>query len=63
MKPSQIEALDVKRKPIIAVNKKLNKARNMELPQFKIDNLENAKKNTNLLEMVDFLNKRNINTL
>ena len=60
MKPNQIETLDLKRKPIIAINKKLNSARNMELPQFKIDNVENAKKNTNLLELIDKINKERI---
>ncbi len=60
MKPSQIESLDIKRKPIIAINKKLNSARNMELPQFKIDNIENAIKNTNLLELIDKINKERI---
>ena len=60
MKPNQIETLDLKRKPIIAINKKLNSARNMELPQFKIDNVENAIKNTNLLELMDKINKERI---
>ncbi|MBK7633889.1 MAG: hypothetical protein IPJ13_06030 [Saprospiraceae bacterium] len=60
MKPNQIETLDIRRKPIIAINKKLNNARNMELPQFKIDNVENAKKNTNLLELIDKINKERI---
>ncbi|MBK9737722.1 MAG: hypothetical protein IPO92_23385 [Saprospiraceae bacterium] len=60
MKPNQIETLDLKRKPIIAINKKLNSARNMELPQFKIDNVENAIKNTNLLELIDKINKERI---
>ena len=60
MKPSQIESLDIKRKPIIAVNRKLNDARNMELPQFKIDNIENAIKNTNLLELIDKINEERI---
>jgi hypothetical protein len=60
LKPSQIEALDVKRKPIIAINKKLNKARNMELPQFKVDNIENAVKDTNLLELLEKINKERI---
>ncbi|MFZ1703393.1 MAG: hypothetical protein WAT79_03550 [Saprospiraceae bacterium] len=62
MKPNQIETLDLKRKPIIAINKKLNSARNMELPQFKIDNVENAIKNTNLLELIDKINKERITT-
>ena len=60
MKPNQVETLDIRRKPIIAINKKLNSARNMELPQFKIDNVENAKKNTNLLELIDKINKERI---
>jgi hypothetical protein len=60
MKPNQIETLDIRRKPIIAINKKLNSARNMELPQFKIDNVENAIKNTNLLELIDKINKERI---
>lgn len=60
MKPNQIETLDIRRKPIIAINKKLNSARNMELPQFKIDNVENAIKNTNLLELIDKINKDRI---
>lgn len=60
MKPSQIEAIDIKRKPIIAINKKLNQARNMEIPQFKLDNIETAKKNTNLLDLVNDLSKRGI---
>jgi hypothetical protein len=60
MKPSQIELLDLKRKPIIAINKKLNKARSMELPQFKIDNVEHAIKNTNLLELIDKINKEKL---
>jgi hypothetical protein len=60
MKPNQIETLDIRRKPIIAINKKLNTARNMELPQFKIDNVENAIKNTNLLELIDKINKERI---
>ncbi|MBK8627775.1 MAG: hypothetical protein IPN86_20095 [Saprospiraceae bacterium] len=60
MKPNQIETLDIRRKPIIAINKKLNSARNMELPQFKIDNVENAIKNTNLLELMDKINKERI---
>ncbi|MBK9567806.1 MAG: hypothetical protein WAT22_13700 [Saprospiraceae bacterium] len=60
MKPNQVETLDIRRKPIIAINKKLNNARNMELPQFKIDNVENAKKNTNLLELIDKINKERI---
>ena len=60
MKPSQIESLDIKRKPIIAVNRKLNDARNMELPQFKIDNIVNAIKNTNLLELIDKINEERI---
>jgi hypothetical protein len=62
MKPNQIETLDLKRKPIIAINKKLNSARNMELPQFKIDNVENAIKNTNLLELINKINKERITT-
>ncbi len=60
MKPNQIETLDIRRKPIIAINKKLNSARNMELPQFKIDNVENAIKNTNLLELIDKIDKERI---
>ena len=60
MKPNQVETLDIRRKPIIAINKKLNNARNVELPQFKIDNVENAKKNTNLLELIDKINKERI---
>jgi hypothetical protein len=60
MKPNQIETLDIRRKPIIAINKKLNSVRNMELPQFKIDNVENAIKNTNLLELIDKINKERI---
>ena len=60
MKPNQIETLDIRRKPIIAINKKLNTARNMELPQFKIDNVENAIKNTNLLELIVKINKERI---
>jgi hypothetical protein len=60
MKPIQIETLDIRRKPIIAINKKLNSARNMELPRFKIDNVENAIKNTNLLELIDKINKERI---
>ena len=34
----------------------------MELPQFKIDNVENAIKNTNLLELIDKINKERITT-
>jgi hypothetical protein len=60
MKPIQIETLDIRRKPIIAINKKLNSARNMELPRFKIANVENAIKNTNLLELIDKINKERI---
>jgi hypothetical protein len=60
MKPNQIETLDIRRKPIIAINKKLNSARNMELPRFKLENIENAIKNTNLLELIDKINKERI---
>jgi hypothetical protein len=60
MKPSQIEQLDLKRKPIIAINKKLNNGRNMQLPQFKIDNIENAIKNTNLLEIKEKIENERI---
>ncbi len=60
MIPSQIEALDTKRRPIIAINKKLNKSRNMEIPQFKIDSFENAVKNTNLLEVIEKVRKERI---
>jgi len=57
MKSNQIVTLDIKRKPIIAINKKLNKDRNMELPKYKVDNIENAIKNTNLLELVNLKTK------
>jgi hypothetical protein len=60
MKPNQVETLDIRRKPIIAINKKLNNARNMELPRFKLENIENAIKNTNLLELIDKINKERI---
>jgi hypothetical protein len=60
MTTSQIEALDIKRKPIIAINKKLNKSRNMKIPQFKIDSFENAVKNTNLLEVIEKVRKERI---
>lgn len=52
MTPSQIEAMDIKRKPINVINKKLIKSRNMETPHVKIDNFENAVKNTKLLEVI-----------
>jgi hypothetical protein len=60
MKPSQIETLDIKRNPIIAINKKLNKSRKMKLPQFKIDNFENDVKNTNLLDIFESVNKKRV---
>lgn len=57
MKPSQIEELDIKRNPIIAINKKLNKARNMKIPQFKIDDFESTLRNTNLIEVIEKVQK------
>jgi len=60
MKPSQIEKLDIKRNPIIAINKKLNKSRNMKIPQFKIDNFENDVKNTNLLDIIERVNNERV---
>lgn len=60
MEPSQIEKLDIKRNPIIAINKKLNKSRKMKLPQFKIDNFENDVKNTNLLDIIENVNKKRV---
>jgi len=60
MKPSQIETLDIKRNPIIDINKKLNKSRKMKLPQFKIDNFENDVKNTNLLDIIESVNKKRV---
>jgi hypothetical protein len=60
MKPNQIKTLDIRREPIIAINKKLNSARNIELPQFKIDNVENAIKNTNLFDLIDKIKKERI---
>ncbi len=58
MIPEKIEALDIKRNPIVAINKKLNKSRNMKIPQFKIDNFERALENTNLLEVIEVLRKK-----
>lgn len=60
MKPSQIEKLDIKRNPIIAINKKLNKSRNMKIPQFKIDNFEYGVKNTNILDIIERVNKERV---
>jgi len=60
MKPSQISSLDLKRRPTIAINKNLNKFRDTPIPQIKIDNFEDALKNTNLRELIDTIKQKRI---
>jgi hypothetical protein len=53
MKPNQIAQLDLKRRPIIAVNKKIKKPDNFLTPDLKVEAVNDAMKNTNLLQILD----------
>lgn len=53
MKPNQIAQLDLKRRPIIAVNKKIKKSDNFIIPDLKVEAVNDAIKNTNLLQILD----------
>ena len=54
MKPNLIEQIDLKRRPIIVINKKIKKSENFVIPETKDEAVNEAIKNTNLL---DILNK------
>lgn len=43
---------DLKKEPILLVNKKLNKYRNSDIPQEKIEKVQNLLSNTNLFEAI-----------
>ncbi len=53
MKPNQTAQLDLKRRPIIAVNKKIKKSDNFIIPDLKVEAVNDAIKNTNLLQILD----------
>lgn len=53
MNPNQIAQLDLKRRPIIAVNKKIKKSDNFITPDLKVEAVNDAIKNTNLLQILD----------
>ncbi len=53
MKPNQLAQLDPKRRPIIAVNKKIKKSDNFIIPDLKVEAVNDAIKNTNLLQILD----------
>jgi|GEM_PF-5487072 len=44
---------DLKKDPILLVNKKLNKYRNSTIPQGKIGKVQNLIENTNLFEAIE----------
>ena len=53
MKTKQIEQLELKRRPIIAVNKKIRQSENFIIPSIKVEAVNDAIKNTNLLEILN----------
>ncbi|HLO53995.1 MAG TPA: hypothetical protein VK169_06900 [Saprospiraceae bacterium] len=53
MKPNQIAQLGLKRMHIIVVNKKNQKSDNFIIPDLKVEAVNNAIKNTNLLQILD----------
>jgi hypothetical protein len=53
MKPNLIEQIDLKRRPIIAINKKIKKSENFVIPEIKVEAVNEAIKNTNLLEILN----------
>ncbi len=59
MKPTQIAQLDLKRRPIIAVNKKIRKSENFVVPEVKVEAVNDAIKNTNLLDILNKYIKEN----
>ena len=59
MKPNQIAQLDLKRRPIIAVNKKIKKSDNFIIPDLKVEAVNDAIKNINLLQILDKYDSQN----
>ena len=53
MKPNQIAQLDLRRRPIIAINKRIKKSENFVIPELKKDAVNDAIKNTNLLQILN----------
>jgi len=44
---------DLKKNPILIINKRLNKYRNSNIPQEKIEKVKNLIENTNLFEVIE----------
>lgn len=52
MKVKDILELDLKRNPIIVVDESLDKHLDDEIPQYKVDSLNDSLKSTNLLDIL-----------
>jgi hypothetical protein len=44
---------DLKKDPILVINKRLNKYRNSEIPEVKREKVENLLTNTNIIKVID----------
>lgn len=52
--------LDLRRNPIMVINPGLHNIDKIDVPQFKIDSFENAVKHTNLIEVIENMQKEKI---